>query len=107
MAPNGPQTARKSQSLFLVHRNLRNAPHLILDGVLNRDDLVFVVLNLVNGRVERRGFSGAGRPGYENHAVGFVNITAETRHVLLVEANYIQREVMKLFAERLFVQNAE
>jgi len=53
VAQNGAQTAREGESLFLVHGNLGDAAELILDGIFDGDDLVFVGLDLVDGGVER------------------------------------------------------
>jgi hypothetical protein len=42
MPQDRPQPARKRQPLLLIHRDLRDPPYLVLDGVLNRNDLVFL-----------------------------------------------------------------
>ena len=50
---NRTQPAGKRQPFLLVDRNLRDAAQLILDRILNRDDLVFVGLDLVDRGVQR------------------------------------------------------
>ena len=107
MAQNRTQAARKRQALFFVYRNLGDAADLIFDRVFNGDDLVFVVLDFVDGRVERGGFARAGGAGDQHHAVGFLNVTAEANLVGPVEADHVERQVPKFFAERLFVQHAK
>ena len=46
---------------FLVHGNLRDSADLVFDRVLDRDDLVFVGLDFVDGGVQRRRLSRTGR----------------------------------------------
>src|SRR5277367_4516923 len=58
MAQNGAQAAGEGKALLLVNRDLSNAANLVLDRVLDGDDLVFVALDLVQGRVKRRGLAG-------------------------------------------------
>ena len=70
VAENGSQTAREGQPLLLVYRDLRDALDLVFDGVLDSDDLVFVVLDLTECRVKRGGLTGTGRPGDQHHPVG-------------------------------------
>src|SRR5208282_6477434 len=60
MAQNRTQSAGERQSFFLVHRNLRDAAQLVFDRVFNRDDLVFVGLDLVDGGVERGRLAASG-----------------------------------------------
>src|SRR5580704_2962037 len=104
---NRTQSAREGQSLFLVHRNLRDAAKLIFDGVFDGDDLVFVALDLVDGGVERGGLARAGRPRNQHHAVWFADVAAKFAHLLAGKTNDIQAEALEFFGERLFVQDAQ
>src|SRR5215831_7052631 len=44
---NRAQPAGKGQTLFLVHRDLRDSMQLVFDRILDGDDLVFFVANFV------------------------------------------------------------
>src|SRR6266849_142506 len=107
VAKDGAQAARKGQTLLLVDGNLRDSPDLILDRVFNRDDLVFVVLDLINGGVKRGRLAAAGRPGNEHHPVRLLDVAAEPAQVEFVEAHHVERKLAELFAHRLFVEHAE
>src|ERR1019366_7814949 len=104
---DGTKTAGKCQPLLFVHGNLRYAPNLVFDRVFDGDDLVFVALDLVERGIERRGLAGTGRTGDQHHAVRLANITAEAAQILFGKTNYVEREVAKLLAHRLFVEHAE
>ena len=52
-----------------VDLNLADARLLVLDRVLDGDDLERLVLDLVEGRVERGALAGAGRAGDQDDAV--------------------------------------
>ncbi len=90
VAQDGPQAAGKRESLFLVHGNLGDAADLILDGIFDGDDLVFVVLDLVDGGVKSGGLTGTGGPGDEHHAVRLANVAAEPHHLFVVEADDVE-----------------
>ncbi len=79
VAQDGAQAAGKGEAFFFVYRNLGDAADLIFDGIFDGDDLVFVVLDFVDGGVERGGFAGAGGAGDQHHAVRLANIAAELR----------------------------
>ena len=64
-----PQGGGERQADLGVRLNLADAVLLVLDRVLDRDDLGRLVLDLVEGRVERRRLAGAGRAGDEHDAV--------------------------------------
>ncbi len=77
VAQDGAQAAGEGEAFLFVYRNLRDAADLIFDGVFDGDDFVFVVLDFVDGGIERGGLAGAGGAGDEHHAVGLVNVAAE------------------------------
>jgi len=62
VAQDGPEAAGEGQTLLLVHRDLRDTANLVFHRIFDSDDLVFVVLNLAQRRVERGGFTGAVGP---------------------------------------------
>src|SRR6202011_1355939 len=68
MTQDGPKTAGEGETLLFVYRDLGDALDLVLHRVFDGDDLVFVVLDLTEGGVQRSGFSGAGGTGDQNHA---------------------------------------
>ena len=80
---------------------------LILDRIFNRDDLVFVGLDLVHRGVQRGRLAATGRPRHQHHAVRLFDVAAELAQVLFVEANHVERQLVELLAHRLFVEHAE
>ena len=107
VAQDRPQPARKGKPLLLVHRNLRNAANLVLHRILDGDDLVFVALDLIQSRVEGGGFSRAGRPSHQHHAVRLADVAAEALQVFVGKTDHIQSQMAKLLAHRFLVQHAE
>ena len=107
VAQDGTQPAREGKSLFFVYGNLGDAAHLIFDGIFDGDDLVFVVFDFVDGGVEGGRLAGTCGACNQDHAVGLVDVTAEARDVLRIEADYIEIQVAEFFAERFFIENAE
>ena len=97
----------KVRPFFLVHRNLSDAAHLIFDGIFDGDDLVLVVLDLVDGGIQRGGLSRSGWPGYQNHSIGLVNVAAEMSDLVGIEAHDVEGKVAELLAQRFLVQNAQ
>src|SRR6266404_1924592 len=77
VAQNRPQAARKGQALLLVNGNLRDSADLILDRIFNRNDLVFVVLDLIDRRIQGSRLAAAGWPRHEYHAIRFLDVAAE------------------------------
>ena len=107
MTQNRTQSAGKRQPLLLVDRNLRDAAQLVFHRIFNRNDLVFVGLDLVHGCVQRCGFAAARRAGDQHHAVRLFDVAPELAQVLRIETHNVQREGSKLLAHRLFIEYAE
>ena len=61
--------AAKVRPILACALNLADAGLLIFDGIFDRDDLGRLVLDLVEGGIERRRFAGTGRAGHQNDAV--------------------------------------
>src|SRR5579859_1416350 len=107
VAQDGPQSAGEGEAFFLIDRNLRNAVYLVFDRVFDRNDLVFVSLDLVQRGVERGGFAAARGPGDQHHSIGLQNVAPELAQVFFIEADDVQHQVAELFAHRFLVQHAE
>src|SRR5205823_4533621 len=99
------QAARERQTLLLVDGNLRDAVKLILHGVFNRDDLVFLVANLVQGGVKRRRLARPGGACDEDHAVRLGDVATEVAQVAREEADNVEREVSELLVDLLLVED--
>src|SRR5688500_9279135 len=78
---------------------------LIFHRVFDGDDLIFVVADLVQGRVKSSCFTRTRWSGYKYHAVRFFNIEPESRHIVRIESDDIKIEVFKALVNLLFVQN--
>src|SRR5712664_103001 len=107
VAQDGAQAARKGETLFLVHRNLRDAAQLILDRIFDGDDFVLVGLDLVDSRVERGGLSGTGGPRHQDHAIGLSNVAAESAGFFRGEADNVQSQALEFFRKRFLIEDAE
>src|SRR5712692_9332847 len=107
VAQDGAQPAGKRQAFFLIDRDLRDPADLIFDRVFNRNDFVFVVLDLIYRRIKGSRFAAARRPGDEHHTVRFFDVAAEAAQVEVVKAHHVECELAELFAHRLFVEHAE
>src|SRR5215469_77194 len=107
VAQDRTQASSEGQAFLFIDGNLRNATELVFDRVFNRDDLVFVRLDLVHGGIERRRFTRTRRARHQHHAVRFLNVAAEAPQIVLVEADNVECEGSELLAHRLLVEHAE
>src|SRR6266851_4972705 len=107
VAQDGAQSAREGQSFFLIHRNLRNAAKLVLNGIFDGDNFVFVGLDFVDRRIQRGGLAGARRPGHQHHAVRFANVAAKAPRLFRRKTDDVQSEALKFLGKRFFVQHAQ
>ena len=92
---------------LLIDRDLHDAVQLILDRVLDRDDLVFVVPDLVEGGVKRRRFTRTRRARHEHHAVRLLDVEPEPRHIVGVETDDIEVEILETLVDLLFVEDTD
>jgi hypothetical protein len=69
LAQDRAQPPGERQPGALLHLHLRDAPHLHLDGVLERDDVAVRRRHLLDGGVQRVRLAGAGRAGDEHEAL--------------------------------------
>ncbi len=97
----------KVRPFFSFTGNLRDPLELIFDRIFDGDDLVFVVLDLAQRRVEGGGFAGTGRARDEHHPVGLGDVAAEFHEIALAEADHVERELGELLAHRLFIEHAQ
>src|SRR5438445_532787 len=90
VSENRAKAPREGQPLLLVDRDLRDAGKLILDGILDRDDLVLVIANLGERRVERRRLSRARGARHEDHPVRLGDEFPEPLEISLGEADHVE-----------------
>src|SRR6267154_2395677 len=107
VAQDGTQAAREGQTLFFVDGNLRDASKLVLDGIFNGDDLVFVGFDFIYGGVQSGGLAGAGWSGNQHHAVGLADVTTEATGFFGGETDYVEVEALKFFRKSFLVQHAQ
>src|SRR6266852_1583385 len=104
---DGAQAAGEGEALLLVHGNLGNAAKLVFHGVFDRNDLVFVGLDLVDGGVERSGFTGARGTCNQDHAVGLADIAAEAAGFFHGETDNVQSQAGEFFRKCFLIEDAE
>ena len=68
LAQNRAQRRRERQSGLLLYLHLHDALHPVFDRVFDRHDVHALTLDLIDRRVERRGFAGPGWAGNEKDA---------------------------------------
>src|ERR1019366_3152395 len=103
---DGAESARESQPAFLVHWNLGDATQLILDGILDGNDLVFVALNFGERGIQRGGLAAARGAGDQDHAVRLADVTPQPPDFPLRQPQYIQAQLAEFFMQRLLVEDA-
>ena len=99
LAENGAQRSGEVQAYVAVHLHLIYAGHLVFDRVLDGDDLAVGRVHLAEAGIERSGFSGAGWPGHEKHAVAEAKQLLELLLVVGEEAEFRQAECEVLLVE--------
>ena len=107
VAQDGTQAAGKGQALLLIHRDLGDAPNLVLDWVLDGDDFVLVGFDFRQRRIKGGGLAAARRPGDQHHAVGLANKAAQALELARRQSQHVEAQLTKLFAERLLVQDSQ
>src|SRR5215472_4921406 len=107
VAKNRSKASRKSEALFLIDRNLRDAANLVFDRILDGNEFVVIGFDFINGCVQSGGLAGARGSGDQDHAVRLMNVAAETLEFFRGKTDYVQIEVRKLLRKCLFVQHAK
>src|SRR6266567_461244 len=102
LAQDGAEGIAKGKADFLLHGHLIDAGHLKFHRVFDGDNVVFRVVQFVEGGVKRGGFARTGRPGDEDQAVRRINRRAEAAEGIDVHANLLHGR-----GEVGFVQDAE
>src|ERR1051325_9458596 len=92
LAKNMAQAHRKRQSDITAHRNLIDAFELVLDRLFDRDNSFGDRIDRAQKRVERRGFTGAGRSRHEQNAVWLDDDLAERGLLLGIEPELVERQ---------------
>src|SRR5215213_4901631 len=85
-AQDVPQARGEGQADLGVDLHLVEARYLVLDGVLDGYDVLLRGVQLLEGCVERRGLTRAGRPRNQGSPVRPAEDGLETLIVLLLEA---------------------
>ena len=97
VAQDGTQAARKGEPLLFIHGNLGDTAQLVLDGIFDGDNFVFVALDLVDGGIECGGFSGARGTCDQDHAIGFADVAAEAASLFVRKTNHVQSKAGEFF----------
>ena len=100
LTQNGAQGAGEGHSDLGLHVHLVDAGHDVFDRILDRDDLAALVVDLRKAGVERGCFSGSGRTGDEDDAVGHFDQAAEIFLVVAHEAEVGQRDGKRRLVEK-------
>ena len=64
LSENRSQRGCEGETGLFVHLDLDDAGQPVLDGILHRDDVDTLGLNVPDGRIQGGSLSGPGRPGY-------------------------------------------
>ena len=79
------QRAREVEPDVVVHLDLIDSEQVVLDRILGRGDVRVRLVELRQGRIERRRLSGTGGPGDQDHPVREMNALPEAFESLLFE----------------------
>src|SRR4029077_13582791 len=107
VAQDGPQAAGEGESFFLIHGNLSDTADLIFHGIFDRDDLVFVILDFIDGGVKSGRLARAGGAGDQDHAIRLADVPSKPRNILFIETDHVERERARFVTERFLVENAQ
>src|SRR6516164_200039 len=86
---------RANVSPFFSFTGICDPAKLILHRIFDRDNLVFVRLNLVDRCVQRGGFPRTRRPGHQHHPVRLPDIPAESPRLLFGIPDHIQAQFLE------------
>ena len=84
-----------------------HALELVLDGILDRDDLVEALVDLGNHRIKGRGLAAAGGSRDEQHAVGIQGQPAQLGYDPRLEAELLERKTGQLIREAALIEDAQ
>ena len=80
----------KVHSLFRGHLHLADTAKLILNGVLNRHDILDRRVDLIQAGVQGCAFTAAGRAGYKDHTMRTVDNFVEYFSLFFKKAELFQ-----------------
>src|SRR6185369_1778041 len=95
----------KGKSLFLIHWYLYDASEKIFDRILNGDYLLFAGMYFSKCGIKGCSFSGACRPGDEDHSVRLPYHFPETFDLMIRHSEDSERQPFEVACNALFVQN--
>ena len=101
------KTAGKGQPLLFIDRDLRDPRQLILDWILDRDDLVFFVLDFGKRCVQGGRLTGSGGPRHEHHPIRLLDKPSQPQQVLGLEPANIEAQLGELAVGRFLVENSD
>src|SRR5262249_53158828 len=89
LTQHGTNDTREVQADLMFHLDLINSRQVVFDGILRGDDLPIRPIQLVQGRVQGRRLSRAGRSGYQEDAVGPLDDVLEAPVIVFREAQIL------------------
>ncbi len=93
LAEDMAERGSEGEADFGADLDLIDAGHFVLDGVFDGDDAIFDRVDFVKEGVKRSGFSGAGRSGDQENAVGTAYHFFHEGLVLGVESQFGQSDM--------------
>src|SRR5579883_3062915 len=93
LAQNRSQSVGESQVDFRIDLHLADAMELVLDRILDRDDVLFGRIDLLQTGVKRGRLARSGGPGDQNDAVALADQAVEPAQVLAAESQPIQFQI--------------
>src|ERR1017187_10746987 len=90
LAQNRTQTAGKRQLDLRIHLHLADAAELVLDRILDRNDVLLGRVDSAQTRVQRRGFSRAGRPSRQDDPVALPNQPVDALQVVAGKSEMVE-----------------
>ena len=86
------QAVGKGQIDFRIHLDLADTGQLVFDRVLNRDDILFTIVQAGQRRIQAGGLTGTGRSGHQEDAMTFADHPLELTQQLLLQADLFEGE---------------
>ncbi len=92
LTQDGAENVGEAQADARFHLDLVDAPQLVFDGVLHRDNLFLRRIDLAQRRVEGGGLAASGGAGHQDDPVRPVDQVPEFQQVILGKAQFFQVE---------------
>ena len=97
----------KVKPFLLVDRDLHHPLELVLDRILDGDELLLLVVDLGQGRIQGGGLAAAGRPGDQHHPVGFADHPPEADLFPFVDAEHVEGQAVQILGDALLVEDTD